>query len=62
MFCCFNISFHNHMNLFNQIVVTFRLRSILSSANQIDSANTPLYCRKVTFVKGSTTVNTVVFL
>jgi hypothetical protein len=38
------------------------LRSSLSSANQIDIANTPLYCREVTFVKGSTTVNTVVFL
>ena len=43
-------------------MVTFGLRSSLSSANQIDIANTPLYCRKVTFVKGNTTVNTVVFL
>ena len=38
------------------------MRSSLSSSNQIYIANTPLYCRKVTFVKGSTTVNTVVFL
>ena len=38
------------------------MRSSLSSSNQIDIANTPLYWRKVTFVKGSTTVNTVVFL
>ena len=38
------------------------MRSSLFSSNQIYIANTPLYCRKVTFVKGSTTVNTVVFL
>ena len=37
------------------------MRSSLSSSNQIYIANTPLYCRKVTFVKGRTTVNTVVF-
>ena len=38
------------------------MRSSLSSSNQIYIANTPLNCRKVTFVKSSTTVNTVVFL
>ena len=36
---------------YNQIVVTFRLGTRLSSSNQISVLNTPLYCRKVTIVK-----------
>jgi hypothetical protein len=36
---------------YNQIVVTFRLGTRLSSSNQIYVLNTPLYCRKVTIVK-----------
>ena len=36
---------------YSQIVVTFRLGTRLSSSNQIAVLNTPLYCRKVTFVK-----------
>jgi hypothetical protein len=36
---------------YNQIVVTFRLGTRLSSSNQISVLNTPLYCRKVSMVK-----------
>ena len=54
MFCCFSIITWFY---YNQIEVTFRLWSRLSSSNQIDLP-THLYCRKVTFEKASTTVNT----
>ena len=61
MFCCFQFPFIITWFYYNQVVVTFRLRSRISSSHQIGIANTPLYCRKVTFVKCITTVNTVVF-
>ena len=63
MFCCFHISFHKHMILLYPNCSNIPIvNKVILVWNQISVLNTPLYCRKVTFVKVRTTVNTVVFL